>query len=101
MSRAYTKEEVRKMFLDKVRSSVDCWAKTPGRTEKEKLEGLAFTILVLLDGGTDLPSFLVIPSPHESDKEYCEDRNENYFPEPKVPENSCDIAGCLHEKFHR
>jgi hypothetical protein len=58
-----------------------------------RFEGLAFSLLVILDGGTDLPGFKLSPDPHPSDKEFNQKRGENWFPK------DCDIAGELHELF--
>lgn len=94
--RAYVVEEVRTRFLDHVRGIVTYWeneARAP--TTREKLEGVAFSILVALDGGSmGVPKFKVIPDPHPSDRQYHIDEGENYFPD------DCDIAGGLHEEFH-
>jgi hypothetical protein len=64
-----------------------------------RLEGLAHSIFVLLDGNaTALPGFVVAPAPHPSDREYCIENGENFFPE--APEGACDIAGELHERMY-
>ena len=52
-----------------------------------------FSMLVLLDGGTELPGFSVTPDPHESDKEYNQEKGRNWFPD------DAEIAGCLHEEW--
>jgi hypothetical protein len=102
MSREYTKDEVREMFLSKIWNTIHYWDKTQTEnpTQKDRLEGLAFSILVLLDGGTELPGFIVAPLPHESDKEFLIDKGENYYPENHNSNVKCDIAGGLHELWH-
>lgn len=89
--RAYTVEEMRKMFLDHLSATVRYWATTDiSRPEFAKdlakqgevlyrLEGLMFSFLVALDGGTGLPAFDLIPSPHESDKDYHQENGENWW----------------------
>ena len=99
MSREYTTEEVREKFLKHVINLTTCWNGVKERTCLEKLEGLAFSMLVLLDGGTELPGFIVAPAPHEDDKEYLKKQNENWFPENNKPSINCNIAGYLHELF--
>jgi len=94
--REYTEEEVREQFLDHVRMLIDYWDKVNTETTKDKLEGLAFSICSTIDGcAMDLPGFILAPLPHESDKQYHIDNDENYYPENK--EANCDIAGSLHE----
>lgn len=99
--RQYTADEIRAMFLRHVWELIDYWDKTKP-DKREAMEGLAFSILVGLDGGVpDLTAFLVVPAPHEDDKEYLRGEGRNWFP-PYVagdPE-PCDIAGGLHELFH-
>ena len=78
------------------------WDKVDGKdapkTQKDRLEGLAFSMLVILDGGAmDLPGFIVAPDPHPSDKEYHISEGSNYFPENHKLDVKGDIAGCLHE----
>jgi hypothetical protein len=95
-------DEVRNNFLDHVRGIVEYWndeSRVKSST-KERLEGVAFSILVALDGGSaGLPGFVVAPSPHPDDKDYCKMEGENWY--PKAPVVKCDIAGCLHELFYK
>lgn len=95
MSREYTEEEIRAKFLMNVWSILNYWKnESRAKTIDEKMEGLAFSILVMLDGGNAMmPKFKVSPDPHPDDKEFYIKNGENYFPE------NCDIAGCLHELF--
>lgn len=99
-AREYTEDEVRNQFLDHVKVMVDYWENNVGhKTTKERLEGLAFSILVAIDGGSGLPSFILAPRPHEDDKQYNVDNEENYYPENHNSDVKCDIAGGLHENF--
>ncbi len=100
--RQYTIEECREMLLKKIWQYIRYWEKEErAPTVREKLEGLAFGILVILDGGTpDIPGFAIIPKPHEDDKEYLKDEGQNWWP-PFEQENKNDIGGALHEDFKR
>ncbi len=97
--RAYTAEEATEMFLDHIRAMVDYWdtaGNTPGHTQKERLSGLAFSILTLLDGDTTtLPACYVRLEPHESDKEFLQGQGENWF------EPGTDLEWPLHERFYK
>lgn len=98
MSRQYTTDEIRTKFLELVWSYIDYWDKLPDKPTRERLEGLAFGMLVILDGGSiEIPGFLVTPAPHPNDREYHQNRNEKWYPGSDV---TCDIAGCLHELFY-
>lgn len=102
MSKEYTEEEVRKQFLDHVRMLVEYWDSIDKETTKEKLSGLAFSILSAIDGSSvGLPAFVLAPLPHESDKQYRIDNNEDYYPENHESDVKCDIGGTLHELFYK
>jgi hypothetical protein len=66
---------------------------------RARLEGLAHSILVALDGyAMTLPAFVVAPALHPLDRSYCIENGENFYPE--APEVPCDIAGELHEQMY-
>ena len=85
-----------------VRADIHFWKNTkldyeafPNESDLERrLNGLAFSILVILDGESMIPGFKVIPDPHSDDKQYCIDNNEDWYPD------DVDISGCLHEQLH-
>jgi len=90
------------MLLDHVWGMIDYWDKLEPmpagaeepRTQKDRMSGLAFSILSMLDGSSmDIPAFLVTPMPHESDKEYHQEEGTNWFPEDQPD------LGMLHEHF--
>ncbi len=95
-ARAWTEEEVRAKVLDHVAAMTRYWEnESRAPTTREKLEGLAHSMLVMLDGGAmGVPKFTVTPDPHPSDRQFHIDEGANYF-----PEKDCDIAGPLHEDW--
>lgn len=99
MSREMTDDEVRKKFLDSVRGIAKYWAsESRAQTVQERCDGVAFSILVLLDGGHGMmPGFTVAASPHEDDREYRRELGEDWFP---VSDCEHDIAGSLHEQYY-
>lgn len=98
--REKTVEEVRCEFVDKVGDLVDYWSYQEGMSDKDKVEGVAFSILTMLDGcSLDMPGFIVAPLPHEDDKEYDIENGENYYPQNHNSNVKCDIAGVLHYTF--
>lgn len=113
MSRMRTVDEVRDEFLHTVWDYIDYWNRVDnGYLTKERLAGLAFSILVILDGESVLPGFEVIPSPHHTDKQYHIDREEDWYPctddvyerretgQLGASLHDFDIAGGLHERFY-
>ena len=105
MSREKTVDEMREEFLSRVRILIDYWAEVGGpdspKTTKDRLAGLAFSMLVTLDGGAaDLPGYLIIPNSSEEDKAWYQEQGENYYPVP--PDNiEGDIGGYLHELLNK
>ena len=91
-SREKTIEEMKEELANHIYALVNYWEKQP-RTTHEKLDGLAFSILAMLDGCTVLPSYKVSPIMVEGDKEYYIEHGENYYPE------DVDIAGSLHDFY--
>jgi len=104
MSKQLTPQEMRERFLDQVRSDINYWANLPDKTPEERCSGVAHSILVLLDGcSMNFPSCLVVPLPHESDKEFHIEENTDYFPDiiniKDVMDN--DIGGGLHDNLYK
>lgn len=99
--RVYTAEEMRDMFLEQVWVYIDYWEKEECHSKRQALEGLAFSILVILDGESAmLPGFMVMPNIGAGDPVYT-GPDGNYF--PAVIKNDLlselDIAGSLHDTF--
>ena len=94
--RAYTSEEATEMFLNHVRALVEYWdGPISSQTTKDRLSGLAFSILTLLDGDSmAMPGCSVAVQPHEDDKAYHQANGENWF------EPGTELGWQLHEKFY-
>lgn len=94
---AYSENEVRDMFLKKIKSITNCWSNYEAKTNKERCEGVAFSILALIDGcSLDFPAINMLLAPHPDDKKYCIARDEDYFEEGTLI-NNC----CLHDLLDR
>lgn len=107
MCHELTTEEIRTRLLDQIRTYVDYWETIPDHVlmpmrsvVRSRLEGLAFSILVILDGGAGMmPGFIVAPLPHEDDKAYCQAEGDDWYP-PNADAGDHvvgDVAGGLHE----
>lgn len=97
-----TVEEARYLFMKHVADCVNYWDKESRTPDtREKLEGLAFSILTMLDGcSMGLPGYEVRPlSKNPDDTQYAIENGFDYY-----PEESYDIIGdkvALHEIFHQ
>jgi len=99
-ARELTTEEVRKRFLENVVQSVRYWQGQTDQSVEARIEGVAFSILVALDGEAgDLPKFAVMPEPHPSEMDRDIANGDNYFPSLSR-DGAGDIAGGLHDRFH-
>jgi len=102
--RSLTNEEIRDIVLDQMWALVDYWAAEAREIDKrEKLAGLAFSILAMLDGSSiAIPAFRICTAPHSDDQEYHKKRGENWFPNNSDVEMEGEITELpLHEFWHR
>jgi hypothetical protein len=102
--RAYTAEEVRDMLLSHVRAVAQYWANLPesdpatgkSHTIADRCEGVAFSILSMLDGcSMGLPAITLKLDPHEDDQAFLQSEGENWF------EPGMELSFMLHEHFHQ
>lgn len=99
--RAYTTEEIRKMFLDTLHMQVSYWTSLKKPT-KETCEGLVHSILCIFDGvNAGLPAFAIAPLPHKDDMNYHIEEGSNYFPPNHDKNIKGDIGGNLHEQWYK
>lgn len=96
MSRAYTREEVQEMLIRQVKGIVSTWSNMKAVSEKEKLEGVAFSILSMIDGCVGyFPAINLCLSPHHSDKQFHIEEGENWFEDGMVVNDNI----MLHDAF--
>jgi len=94
---AYSEKEVRDMFMKKIKSITDCWSRYEAKSNKERCEGVAFSILALIDGcSVDFPAINMLLAPHPDDKQCFIECGEDYFEEGMLI-NNC----CLHDLFYK
>jgi hypothetical protein len=95
MSEPISKENSISMVLDYIRMIASFWATQPNTDKHEVAEGVAFSILVLLDGCTNMPAFDLVLRPHPDDELFCKENNMDWFVDGMVIND--DVA--LHELF--
>ena len=97
--RTMTKEEVRELFLDSIRVLVDYWDKVENVSQRDKIDGVAFSILNIIDGMSgDFPCPLTLVTEYsEEDKQYCIENGKNYV-EDSMAIND-DVM--LHEIYYK
>ena len=94
--RAFTKEEMREKVLAHARHLAHYWANTDENSVLGKCEGVAFSMLCMIDGVSGLPAMDLSMQPHEDDKQYNIGLGENWVEPGMVINDDC----YLHELFH-
>lgn len=83
--RAMTPDEVRQRFLAQVRDAVRYWEARPGLSAHDRCEGVAHTVLAILDGSMEgLPSADIVFRPRPEDKPYLQGEGENWIEDGTV-----------------
>lgn len=97
--RALTTEEARELFLKAVRGCISYWSAQKGMPAEDRCEGVAFSILNLIDGTSgQYPVALdLVARPHPSDQKYLEEQGDNWHEDGTVL--NADVL--LHEVFYR
>jgi len=101
MPRAMDKEEVMDQVLRRVEGMVDEWERYPHKTTRERLEGVIYSFLALLDGcDIGIPGFIVAPLPSKEDSDLRGIEGSAWFPDNTEAENvvQCDLGGTLHDE---
>lgn len=80
MSKEISEKEMRENFLGHLRHLAQYWANQPDQTPLDRTQGMAHSILCIFDGCFGaLPAFDLVVRPHESDKQFCIDNEEDYY----------------------
>lgn len=94
--RAYTSEELRNNVLNHVRLMVEYWATLPGLDERSRCDGVAFSILTMIDGSADQPPMALVALSSDEDKKYSVEKGENWVEHGTVIND--DVM--LHEEYN-
>lgn len=76
--RAYTPEELRGRMLDHIRLMVEYWATLPGLDTHSRCDGVAFSILTMIDGSADQPPMMLMALSSDEDVQYHLEKGENW-----------------------
>lgn len=97
--RPYTPDEARELFLEAVRGCVHYWSKMASGSEADKISGVAFSILNLIDGtsGQYPASLDLVVRVHPDDAQYHRENGDNWHEEGTVLNESA----MLHDQLYR
>lgn len=96
MSRALTPQELRNNVLDHIRLMVEYWATLPGLDVHSRCDGVAFSILTMIDGSADQPPMALVALSSDEDKQYYVEKGENWVDHGTVIND--DVM--LHEEYN-
>lgn len=98
--RAYTAAELQERLFSCLWRNIHYWETLdkPTYSVRDRLGGLAFSLLNIFDGTSmDFPTLDIVASPHPDDKQYHIDQGDNWI-EPGTVING-DLL--LHEHFYQ
>jgi hypothetical protein len=86
--RAYTREEMTRMFINQARTLVKYWdevdlksARTDETEQRQRLSGLLFSLFSMMDGSTvGMPGFILVPCVAEEDVAFHREQGDNWWP---------------------
>jgi hypothetical protein len=79
--REYTVEECRRMVLENFRAISRYWAREHAKGHDHAFDGVVFSILVAIDGGSSGPALTLLTDPHPDDKEFNRGEGRNWWPQ--------------------
>lgn len=69
MAKQYTADEIRQQMVEHIDRMVTYWAELPGLSTEDRCDGVAFSVLTMLDGAGALPPMLMsVCSPSAADE---------------------------------
>ncbi len=93
--RAYTPEELRSNVLDHISLMVEYWSTLPGLDERSRCDGVAFSILTMIDGSADQPPMALVALSDEEDKQFYISEGKNWVEHGTVL--NADVM--MHEEY--
>lgn len=99
MSKAYTKEEMREMFIHQCRATAHFWSRVEDRTPREMCDGVVFSMLNIIDGMSGgFPAAIdLVMQPHPDDKDYNISNDENWVEAGQIINDD----GRLHDLYYK
>ena len=96
--RAFTADELREQVLDHVRIMVQYWANQPGLDVVSRCDGVAFSILTMIDGSSSVPPLSLVAMSSDEDKEYSVENGENWVENGTVLNDDVMLHECYYSE---
>ncbi len=99
MSKPISQEEASERVMNHFAMMSAYWASLPDKTSLERCNGLAFSILSMLDGcSMALPRIELVVRPHPDDQSFAQQNKEDWFIDGQVLD---DVTHEAWSKFER
>ena len=98
MTRPYTKEEMREMFLYQCKQAAFYWSRVEDRTPREMCDGVVFSILNIIDGTSGgFPAAInLVMETHPDDKEYCISNDKKWVENGQIINDDVMLHDCYY-----
>lgn len=101
MNNAHTVDEVKEQLISSIRNICHYWANLPNKSDIDRCEGVAFSILNIIDGtSAGLPSMDLVLRPHPDDMQFNLDNGDNYYEDGMVVNSDCYLHDMLFGDDH-
>ena len=84
MSKKITKQELKEQFVQAAKDIAYHWAAVEDRTDKQRCDGVAYSILALIDGCVHMPSMDLVMRPNPKAKEHLIGKDEDWVEEGMI-----------------
>jgi hypothetical protein len=99
MSKPISKEQLRLQFRNSIRMYAREWASYPNKTLQERSDGLAFSILALLDGSdVNLPAFDLVARPHPDNEAYHKAHGQDWIVDGQVINDDVHLHDMYYDR---
>jgi hypothetical protein len=99
MSKPISKEQLREQFLNSVRMYAREWASYKNKTPQQRCDGLAFTLMALLDGtDVDLPAFDLVARPHPDNEAYHKAHGQDWVVDGQVINDDVHLHDMYYDR---
>lgn len=97
MSNPKTAKQAREAFLDQIRMYVGYWGRIEDISTRDRLNGLSFSILNIIDGTSGLPAMDLVLRPNPDDKAFYQEEGDDWYEDGQVI--NADVM--LHDLFQQ
>lgn len=96
MNKAHSIDDVKIQLISSIKHICHYWASLPNKSDIDRCEGVAFSILNIIDGtSSGLPSMDLVLRPHPDDMKFNLDNGNDYYEDGMVINADCYLHDML------